>query len=132
MKLNFARGGVERLLVHVRNATSHRASYGREPLAGLWLVGDQGVYLMSSGEPVMERDGGHVVYARECNPDRMAFDDWWATKRRSFGGDDGVEVLPLAAVTEALATYPVGRGLMLDVTPQRIGFITFVRKVAAR
>lgn len=62
---------------------------------GLWLVGDQGVFLRSNA-PIEEVDAaGHkrVAYADEVNPETMEFDDWYAAKRRSFGGDDGVDFL---------------------------------------
>ena len=83
-------------------------------LPGLHLVGDRGVYLMANAR----LKGGDpqelpVVYAQEVNPETMAFDDWWEAKRRSFGGDDGIEYLPLADV-EAVLSGPV---LQLDCTP---------------
>jgi hypothetical protein len=38
------------------------------------------------------------VLERECDPTRLDFDTWWANKRASFGGDDGVEFFELAAI----------------------------------
>lgn len=80
--------------------------------AGLWLVGDQGVYLMSNGTPgdriSVEGDGGpgrerhFVAYAAECNPDKLEFDDWWDAKNRIFGGDDGSDYLPLSMFEKVL------------------------------
>lgn len=64
----------------------------------LWLVGDQGVYLMSNGIPALPDAGGganQVVYAQECDPNGPA-DDWYEEKRRIFGGDDGCDALPIA------------------------------------
>lgn len=63
---------------------------GKDEQPGLWLVGDQGVYLMSNGKPP---DGAKlsVVYAEECDP--RTNDDWFAVKRRTFGGDDGVDFI---------------------------------------
>ena len=58
---------------------------GEQP--GFWLVGDQGVYIMSNGKLV---DGQKplVVYSTECHP--QGNPDWWDYKRRYFGRDDGV------------------------------------------
>jgi hypothetical protein len=57
---------------------------------GLWLVGDEGVYLMSSGK-LAEGQRPLVVYAEECDPKTNP--DTWHYKRRHFGGDDGVEFI---------------------------------------
>ncbi|WP_019583837.1 DUF3085 domain-containing protein [Thioalkalivibrio sp. ALE16] len=67
--------------------------------AGLLLVGDHGVYLMSSGIPdlMAPEDGGErraVVYALGCDPERDP--DWYDTKQDTFGGDDGVDKIPLS------------------------------------
>lgn len=64
----------------------------------LHLVGDHGVYLMSgtvekmppqegAGEPV------HVLYAKGCNPHED--EDFYECKCALFGGDDGVEPIPV-------------------------------------
>lgn len=65
-----------------------RPGEGEKP--GLWLVGDQGVYIMSNGNLP---EGGRplVVYAQECHP--VGNPDWWHYKRRWFGGDDGIEFI---------------------------------------
>lgn len=55
-----------------------------EARAGLWLVGDEGVYVMSSGK-LAEGQRPLVVYAEECNPKTNP--DYWHYKRRYFGGD---------------------------------------------
>jgi len=72
--------------------------------AGLWLVGDQGVYLMSNGCPgdkiKPDNDGLHVVYAEECDP--KLSDEWYENKVSIFGGDDGCEFLPLSFFEKAM------------------------------
>jgi len=58
--------------------------------SGLWLVGDQGVYLCSNGRLAV----GQLplcVFSEECHPGGDM--DWWSYKRRHFGGDDGVEFI---------------------------------------
>lgn len=75
----------------------------------LHLVGDQGVYLMTG---TVERkplpEGGkyrpskgdvmHVLYAEGCHPSHD--EDFYERKVSEFGGDDGVEDLPLSVVFE--------------------------------
>lgn len=72
--------------------------------AGLWLVGDHGVYLMSNGtpgdmnlEPGHNEKGAHfVAYAKECDPIKMSVDGWHGVKNDVFGEDDGCEFLSLS------------------------------------
>lgn len=61
---------------------------GEKP--GLWLVGDNGVYIMSNGKLA---DGARplVVYSEECHP--VGHPDWFDYKRRHFGGDDSIEFI---------------------------------------
>jgi|21_taG_2_1085346.scaffolds.fasta_scaffold00304_35 hypothetical protein len=63
------------------------------------MVGDDGVYLMTGGATAIALEGGGakrehpLAYAEGCNPKVDEFDDWWALKRATWGGDDGVESL---------------------------------------
>ncbi|MAT12944.1 MAG: hypothetical protein CMM02_18265 [Rhodopirellula sp.] len=59
------------------------------------IVGDQGVYFMTGGAVT---DDHPIAYANGCDPDKDEFDDWWAKKGSTWGGDDGVEVFNLAAI----------------------------------
>lgn len=81
---------------------------GSDEQPGLWLVGDHGVYLCSNGKL---SDGARplVVYAEECNPDTC--DDWFEVKRRTFGGDDGVEFLDAAQLEAMMAACPAATHL---------------------
>lgn len=63
---------------------------GKDEKPGLWLVGDQGVYLLSNGK-LAEGERALVVYSDECHP--VGNPDWRHYKRRHFGGDDGIEFL---------------------------------------
>lgn len=76
---------------------------GKDQKPGLWLVGDHGVYLMSNGKLL---DGAKplVVYAEECDP--RANDDWFEVKRRTFGGDDGVDFIDAKQLEPMMATAP--------------------------
>ncbi len=70
----------------------------------LWLVHDQGVYLMPGIE-----DGGkaeHVIYARGCDPVKNE-ETWWDRSRELVGGDDFAESVELPA--EAVAAVLDGR-----------------------
>lgn len=65
-----------------------------EARAGLWLVGDEGVYLLSNGR-LAEGQRPLVIYAGECDPKTNP--DYWHHKRRYFEGDDAVELEKLIA-----------------------------------
>jgi len=73
--------------------------YGTKPgegeKPGLWLVGDEGVYILSNGKLA---DGARplVVYSEECHP--VGNPDWFDYKRRWFGGDDGIEFIEAGQV----------------------------------
>lgn len=92
---------VLRCAEHALAAPTHRAMWGeKDANAALWLVGDQGVYLMSNGSPIdnVAKDGkpvtSFVAYAEGCNPNADDFDEWYDNKRSIFGGDDGADALP--------------------------------------
>ncbi len=140
----FDRAGIERLLAHTLEAPEHRTLY--EDLAtekpGCWIVGDDGVYMMSNGRPFLKRDlregevrdtpPNFVVYAAEVNPMTMAFDAWWAAKGAGFGRDDGVEFLPATDIQAALRTYPPDAPLRIDITPKSIAILYHVPPRPAR
>ncbi|RUV41243.1 MAG: DUF3085 domain-containing protein [Mesorhizobium sp.] len=65
-----------------------RPGEGEKP--GVWLVGDQGVYIMSNGK-LPEGARALVVYSEQCHP--TGNPGWWDYKRRHFGGDDGIEFI---------------------------------------
>lgn len=110
MKLHFPWNEIEKVIEEIDTAKTAQPLYGDDTGKGLWMVGDHGVYLMpNTTDGIHHRkldkdDRRLVVYARECNPDRMEFDDWWENKRRSFGGDDGVEFLDLKEI-QSLAAH---------------------------
>lgn len=68
--------------------------YGLKPnegeTPGVWLVGDQGVYIMSNGK-LASGDRPLVLYSDECHP--VGNPDWHDYKHRHFGGDDGIEFI---------------------------------------
>ena len=51
-KLTFTVAEVEPIVAHAKAARSHKQAYSTEPgRPSLWLVKDEGCYLMSAGEP---------------------------------------------------------------------------------
>lgn len=68
---------------------------GKGEKAGLWLVGDNAVYIMSNGK-FTESARPLVVYSEECHP--VGNPDWFDYKRRHFGGDDGIEFIEAGQV----------------------------------
>lgn len=80
------------------------------------VVGDQGVYFVADTHEYKKAPA--ICYARECNPETMSFDEWWNNKRRSWGGDDGVETLTkeeVEAVVECCADH-----MILILTPNSV------------
>lgn len=82
MRLSFPSATVRRLLQHTKEAARHAPLHKRPKTRapGLWLIGDDGVYLMSNGQPgllVSDNSDQHVVaYARGINPNLEPFDLW--------------------------------------------------------
>ena len=93
MQLKFKTSDVKKIVEHTKASTEHITIFTEKIGPSLILVGDHGVYLMSSAKnEILGEDGKNfVVYAEECNPNTMGFDDWYENKRNSFGGDDGAE-----------------------------------------
>lgn len=69
---------------------------------GLWLVGDHGVYLCSNGKLAGARP--LVIYAAECDP--TTNNDWFEIKRRTFGGDDGVDFIDAVELERLISAAP--------------------------
>jgi len=58
------------------------------PGGRLMMVGSDGVYIMNDHPTCAEQ-----AFAEGCNPEKDEFDGWWELKRKTWGGDDGAEVL---------------------------------------
>lgn len=131
MELHFEWNGIERILEEVRTAKTVKPDYNGNTEKGIWLVGDQGVYLMANTlDGIYNRkkkadDKHFVVYANQCNPGTMEFDEWWAYKRASFGGDDGVETIKLEEIDRLLSKKPSPMAnpkyLLIDISPSQYG-----------
>jgi Protein of unknown function (DUF3085) len=121
MRLTFPWSGVAELLDEIRQGAVTTPTFAGEKAKGLWLVGDDGVYLMANtidGPRAKQRrpaDKHFVVYANECDPTKLTFDAWWAAKNETFGGDDGYELIPLADIEAMLASRPDASPVELSI-----------------
>lgn len=91
-KLVFKASDVKRLVEHAFTTEGQ-----------LVLAHDQGVYLMSNGQPLDKIDDtkNFVVYAEGCNPEVSA--EWYETAHGLVGGDDFAAELPFKeAIKEQL------------------------------
>lgn len=87
--------------------------------AGLWLVGDEGIYLMPNCDLPQEliNAGEHIAMARETDAKILGSqEEAHMAKLSIYGGDDGVDFLPAAGI----APYLQGEILELDITPEGI------------
>jgi Protein of unknown function (DUF3085) len=103
-RLVFQAADVRRVVEHALNSTKHNAElvdYDKDfnPITkpgkpAVMLVHDDGVYLMSNGEPrdlLGSSERSFVAYAKGCHPGKDA--DWYETARALVGGDDFGETL---------------------------------------
>lgn len=95
-----------------------RPLYDKVTGKGLWLVGDEGVYLMPNTEAATRT----IAYASECDPNKLEFDEWWHVKRATFGGDDGVEFISIEEIERISAAPPGSQPLnvCIQFRPKRM------------
>lgn len=116
MILTFEKHKLLQIVNAVENGVGHKVPYTGEgcsrPLEttpGLLLVGDEGVYLLGNN------DCGPNEPFHEANPKRMAFNEYCAAKRDSFGGDDGAIFLDLETVKSQMLEKAIP---FIDLTPE--------------
>jgi hypothetical protein len=99
--------------------------------ASLWLVRDRGVYLMSNGLPPMLVEGSETkrvaAYAKGADP--QADEEWYRVKREVFGGDDGVENLPVS-IFSGMMELGDEDTIKISVSQRAIKIIAEPKKVA--
>lgn len=139
--LTFSAADIRELVTHTKAAAQRRPSYaeslnpafhtdGKTDDAkippGLWLVKDDGIYLMSNGTPYPRRsatdDRARVAYAAEANPDEMSPEAAWNAARALLGGGDFVQALPLD-MFEWLLASPRVKKLKLRITEKAISLV---------
>jgi hypothetical protein len=121
-KLIFQADDVRRVVDHTLAAKKQGpVCYTKTPVkqAAVLLVHDQGVYLMSNGEPRDLPDpksaSSFVAYARGCDPKKN--EEWWDTSRDLVGGDDFGETLEWAAEIRRMLDAGATE-IVIDVTPK--------------
>ena len=97
---------------------------GKDEKPGVWLVGDEGVYIMSNGK-LAEDQRPLVVYAHECDPKTNP--DYWHYKRQHFGGDDGVEFLDAAVLVKLIDAAPTATHLKIAMADDALS-LALVRR----
>ncbi|MDI4665975.1 DUF3085 domain-containing protein [Xanthobacter autotrophicus] len=95
---------------------------GEKP--GLWLVGDEGLYILSNGK-LAEGQRPLVCYAQECNP--ATNPDYWHYKRQHFGADDGIEFLDAEELQTIIQATPAATHLRIETTDTSISLVLIVR-----
>lgn len=110
MLLKFGIEGVKRLVDHVASSVRHRSLPGeRLGFKGLFLTAENGVYLQSSGMPMLianpeekvdRKRRPFVVNADGC--DAEGHPDWWDCQKKAFGVDEAMIPLALDQVLRAL------------------------------
>jgi hypothetical protein len=122
-KLVFEGTAVLELLAHANAASKHTSPYGLTPNPGpgLMLVKDDGIYLMSNGEPALPGTVtvNRVVYARgyEALPATASMEERMARYdkvRDAAGGDDFAELLPAKSFVRLAANGKVEIELTAD------------------
>uniref|UniRef100_A0A9E8A1Y2 DUF3085 domain-containing protein n=1 Tax=Bosea sp. NBC_00436 TaxID=2969620 RepID=A0A9E8A1Y2_9HYPH len=99
-----------------------RPGEGEKP--GLWLVGDEGVYVLSNGK-LADGQRPLVVYAEECDPKTNP--DYWYYKRQHFGGDDGIEFLDAEMLVKLITGSPAATHLTITMTDSSLS-IALIRR----
>lgn len=105
-RLTFDGASVKELYEHAKSCAHYRKVYGEDKGPGLFLVHDQGVYLMSGGIPHLEHpdcpENHKVAYAKGCNPEKDR--GWWEEAKSLVGGDDFAEHIPIDWWDDAFST----------------------------
>ena len=97
---------------------------GRDEKPGVWLVGDEGVYILSNGK-LAEGQRPFVVYAEECDPKTNL--DYWHYKRQHFGADDGIDFLDAKMLVTLIAAAPDATDITITMIDDSIA-ITPIRR----
>ena len=97
---------------------------GKDEKPGVWLVGDEGVYIMSNGK-LADGQRSFVIYAEECDPKTNP--DYWHYKRQYFGGDDGIDFLDAELLVRSIEALASATHLTIEMTDDSMA-ITPIRR----
>lgn len=97
---------------------------GKDEKPGVWLVGDEGVYIMSNGK-LADGQLSFVIYAEECDPKTNP--DYWHYKRQYFGGDDGIDFLDAELLVRSIEALASATHLTIEMTDDSMA-ITPIRR----
>jgi len=97
---------------------------GKDEKPGVWLVGDEGVYIMSNGK-LADGQRSLVIYAEECDPKTNP--DYWHYKRQYFGGDDGIDFLDAELLVRSIEALASATHLTIEMTDDSMA-ITPIRR----
>lgn len=97
---------------------------GRDEKPGVWLVGDEGVYILSNGK-LAEDQRPLVVYAEEC--DAKTNPDYWHYKRQHFGADDGIDFLDAEMLVKMITSAPTATHLTITMTDDSLSIVLIRR-----
>ena len=141
MLLKFNIEAVRKQFEHAKQSNQHKPTYGEQFEAfgddvfgmdydeivkklnednkikpALWLVKDQGIYIMSNGDAPDRPD---VVYAQGYDPNTDG--DVWDKCRDAMGGDDCCELIDHDTVVK-LTSIPNAKTLGIKVTANSLDF----------
>ncbi|AOO85008.1 DUF3085 domain-containing protein [Bosea vaviloviae] len=114
-----ARGRIDAFLNGGFRNPHYGLAPGKDEKPGLWLVGDEGVYILSNGK-LAEGQRPLVVYAEECDPKTNP--DYWHYKRQHFGGDDGINFLDAVELVKLITAFPEATHLSIEMTDTSMSF----------
>ena len=97
---------------------------GKDEKPGVWLVGDEGVSIMSNGK-LADGQRSFVIYAEECDPKTNP--DYWHYKRQYFGGDDGIDFLDAELLVRSIEALASATHLTIEMTDDSMA-ITPIRR----
>jgi len=120
-KLTFNASDIKPLVKHTLESDKRKACWGQKDKipAGLWLVKDEGIYLMSNGEQVVDSETGRlpVVYAKGYNPHKA---DVWE-KAYAVSSDDFCQFIPVKDFSDFLEWGADTITIKLTATTMQIG-----------
>lgn len=123
-KLTFKNSRVRRCVEHASNSKSFRNAYEQKATGpSLWLVKDDGIYVMSNGFPAdAEGERNYVVYAEGFDP--RSNPNVWEDCRDAVGGDDFCEVIPLySLLLEDILRHKADLLITVSTSELRVGVL---------